>query len=167
MIARSCSIASLFFLEISLFPGKNRAMPRPRPAAAMTRLPARWRWTKACGRRGGDGAGAGRAQPADLPVQAPTKFETTLNLRTAKALDLTVPPGLLVAGLATRRGGRRPKSANARNRGGWGTRRGSRLYEDCMSALFSKAGATPARDDVHVCRQGNRGERGGHRRLVD
>jgi putative tryptophan/tyrosine transport system substrate-binding protein len=36
-------------------------------------------------------------KPADLPVQAPTKFETTVNVRTAKALDLTVPPGLLVA----------------------------------------------------------------------
>jgi putative tryptophan/tyrosine transport system substrate-binding protein len=36
-------------------------------------------------------------KPSDLPVQAPTKFETTLNLRTAKALGLTVPPGLLVA----------------------------------------------------------------------
>jgi putative tryptophan/tyrosine transport system substrate-binding protein len=36
-------------------------------------------------------------KPADLPVQAPTKFETTVNLRTAKALNLPVPPGLLVA----------------------------------------------------------------------
>jgi putative ABC transport system substrate-binding protein len=37
------------------------------------------------------------AKPADLPVQAPTKYETTLNLSTAKALGLAVPPGLLIA----------------------------------------------------------------------
>jgi putative ABC transport system substrate-binding protein len=35
--------------------------------------------------------------PADLPVQAPTKYETVLNLTATKALGLTVPPGLLVA----------------------------------------------------------------------
>jgi putative ABC transport system substrate-binding protein len=36
-------------------------------------------------------------KPADLPVQTPVKYETLLNLKTAKALGLTVPPGLLVA----------------------------------------------------------------------
>src|SRR6476469_10345535 len=36
-------------------------------------------------------------KPADLPVQAPTRYETAVNLKTAKELDLTVPPGLLLA----------------------------------------------------------------------
>ena len=36
------------------------------------------------------------AKPDELPVQTASKFETLVNLRTAKSLGITVPPGLLV-----------------------------------------------------------------------
>jgi hypothetical protein len=64
--------------------------------------------------------------------------------------------------LSTRCGGRRPKSANARSRGKYGTRQCSECYGDRMLVAISMVNAAPARGDVRARMQVSPGECKGH-----
>jgi len=46
-------------------------------------------------RRSTSTASSKERSPAELPVQAPTKFELTINLKAAKALGISVPPSMI------------------------------------------------------------------------
>ena len=63
--------------------------------AAKHLLPAVYPWRDFVDAGGLTSYGLNVAKPGELPVEQPTKFELVINVKTAQALGLTIPPSLL------------------------------------------------------------------------